>query len=370
MTDLYSLWTRQLLREFDEICGAYALNLPPPAFEISRSQRVYGSGHPDSRTIKISDHLIRNFSWDKTLQVLKHEMAHQVCSEVFGNNDSSHGPAFQKACDLLRLEPIFRRSNSDLAGEVESPEEGTETTRAGRRFIAKVEKLLSLARSANENEAALAMEKAGALMEKYNLRDLSAEGGGYTCTIINSRRKRLEGYQRRICTILQEYFYVKVVLSRLYDPEKDQYHKTMELLGRQENVEIAGYCYYFLENRLPMLWKQHRKTSRDKGIRARNSYYYGLLEGFRDKLRKQEENRRSGPAKKESSIRTRSIVCLENDPGLQEFLRQRYPGLAKGRKTTSRVDSGIFAAGREKGGTIVFHKGVTDKQGDNGRLLE
>lgn len=380
MPHLYTLWARQLVNEFEDICWTYGLNLLPPAFEISRSEKVYGSWHPDSRTIKLSFHLISNFSWDITLQVLKHEMAHQVCTEIFSVSDASHGAAFQKSCELLGVPSSYRHSRSDLAGEIESPENPSRTTLEGRRFIARVEKLLSLARSSNQHEAALAMEKAGELMGKYNLQEMSTGESAYNYTVINSCRQRLEGYQRRISTILQEFFYVKVILSRLYHPEKDRYHKTIELLGRRENVEIARYCYYFLEKKLPTLWEQQRQTAQGKGIRARNSYYLGLLEGFREKLRQQEKDLRSKTEKKGSSAlkstgsttggQTKSIICLENDPGLQKFLQQRYPRLAKGRKTTSRVDSGIFAAGKEKGRTIVFHKGVSEKQGDRGRLIE
>ncbi len=370
MLSLYGLWTRQLLREFEDICWTYGLQLSTPAFEISQSEKIYGSWHPDIRTIRISANLITSFSWDTTLQVLKHEMAHQCCSEVFGNRGPSHGKPFQKACDILGVPPHFRRSGSDLAGEVATAGDPSVDTMEGRKYIAKVEKLLSLARSDNRNEAVLAMDKASQLMEKYNLQEFAGDDrNGYDYTVINHRRKRLEGYQRKICTILQEFFYVQVVLSRLYDPVLNEYHKTVELLGRRENVEVARYCYFFLENQLPLYWKKRRTAGGTKGIRARNSFYLGLLEGFRDTLREQERlrtvDRASSPA-----CRTRSLICLEADPGLQKFMGERHPRLAKGRSCVSRVEGGIFSEGQERGRTIVLHRGLTEMQGDRGRMIE
>ncbi len=157
--------------------------------------------------------------------------------------------------------------------------------------MAKVEKLLALSQSSNEHEAALAMQKANDLIEKYHIQELGFDQEyRYGFGIIDRKRKRIESYQRRICTILHDFFFVRVVLSSLYDPLCNDTYKTIELLGTKENVAIAEYCYHFLENRLASLWSLNRKRFKGTTRTEKNSYYLGLLRGFYQKL--QEQKRR------------------------------------------------------------------------------
>ena len=60
----------------------YDLELKLPIFEISDSRKEFGAWHSTPRILRLSRHLIYNYSWSVTLQVLKHEMAHQLCTEI------------------------------------------------------------------------------------------------------------------------------------------------------------------------------------------------------------------------------------------------------------------------------------------------
>ena len=161
-----SLWARQLHCEFNDICWKYSVKLLSPIFEISQSERQLGSWQVDTRTIKISSHLIINHSWAITINVLKHEMAHQICSELFNSVETAHGKVFQKACDLIGLPKEFRSASGDLPEDTGLAVSATFPTMEGRRFIDRVGKLFALAGSANENESAVAMQKANELIEK------------------------------------------------------------------------------------------------------------------------------------------------------------------------------------------------------------
>ncbi len=211
--ETYRLWARQLRREFVNITWHYGLSLPTPTFEISDSRTRYGSWKPSLEIIEISEELIKKFSWDTVINVLKHEMAHQICSTIFHEPHAGHGALFHKACDIIGLDQGYRSASGDLPQGVRPAETADTLTEDGRRFVEKIRKLLSLAQSSNEYEANLAMAKAGLLMDKYNLREESLQHeSGYSNVIINHGRKRLERHSRQIARILKDFFYVDICL--------------------------------------------------------------------------------------------------------------------------------------------------------------
>lgn len=376
MTDLspyYPLWGRQLLAEFANINWQYGLKLKTPVFEITEAERQYGSWQPVTRVIRISTRLITGHSWDVTCQILKHEMAHQVCSELFLEADGGHGPLFQKACDLLGLPAPFRHASGDLPENGATPA-GNKQAEKGRQFIRRIGKLLALAGSANEHEAAIAMEKASQLMARHNLQQVQEDAQSeFTSMIINGRSRRLERWQHKICAILLRFFYVKVVTASLYDPLQDTLHKTIEIFGREENVAIAEYCYAFLVGQLSSLWQQNRSRINGKGIRARNSYYLGLLQGFHDKLLAQEAlTARPMPEERETdrSDDTHLAVLIQaEDRALDRFVGMRFPRLRRRSGTGAMIYRETYELGRTDGRQIVLHKGVAEQGSEQGLLL-
>ena len=250
-------WVSQLYREHQRIRWSFKIDLAQPAICLFDSQRSWGQWDGQSRTIKISWRLISGYSWDLVVNILKHEMAHQLVQEHFPSDDA-HGPLFQEACALLGLDEEFRRASGDLP----QPSPTAAANEGGKhRIMDKVRKLLSLAQSNNEHEALLAMKKVNELIEKYNIGQPGEKSpDNYCYKIINPKRKRIELYQRLICTLLGDYFFVEVICADLYDAASDQVHKVIELLGLRENVEIAEYVYFFLVKQLEILWRQYLMT--------------------------------------------------------------------------------------------------------------
>jgi len=367
---------KQLHVEFSDICWQYNIHLLPPVFEISQTERQLGSWVADTRTIRISFLLISRYSWAVTLNVLKHEIAHQICSEIFQSKETAHGEIFSKACDLLGVPEEYRRASGDLSEDIDYVVSGKQSTLQGRRFIDKVEKLLALAQSANENEAALAMQKANELIEKYNIKQLEVDQDiKYTYVIINKKKKRIEAYQRQICAILRDFFFVKIVTSYLYDPFADQTHKTIEILGSHENVAIAEYCYHFLENQLLSLWSRNRRKYTGSAGTEKNSYYLGILSGFRTKLLEQKEKppkegRGKNPkdGKKQGPAYSLTPSNLVENTGLHDYVEMKFPRLRKLSRQGPKIYKSTYEEGLETGKKITLHKGVVRKE-ENGRKL-
>lgn len=362
---LQHLWLRQLQLEFEEICQSYKQQLRMPIFELSDSKREFGAWHSATRTLRLSRYLIYNYSWSVTLQVLKHEMAHQLCSETFATIGAPHGQDFQRACELLGVLPEYRRAGSVMCEMVEQAAGGSKISQRGQACMARVAKLLALSQSANEHEAALAMQKANELIEKYHIADLGSDAQyRYGFGIIDRKRKRIESYQRRICTILHDFFFVRVVLSSLYDPLRDDTYKTIELLGTKENVAIAEYCYFFLENRLATLWSVHKDRFKGSVRTEKNSYYLGLLRGFSQKLQDQKKSHkdlRSQPHLGE--------LVVADEKRLADFVDMRFPRLTTAARSGARIYQSTYDAGVATGKTISFAEGLAAKNDTFGGLL-
>lgn len=363
---LQALWLQQLYREYEDICLSYNVQLRTPVFEITDSQKVYGCWHAATGILCLSRHLILHHSWSVTLQVLKHEMAHQLCSAWQCRLGPIHGEAFQQACDRLGVLPEFRRPGLVVPEMVEEAAARSELSESGRRCLAKIEKLLALGRSANEHEAALAMEKANALLEKYHLHGLG-EGREhrYGCVVIDRKKKKIAGYQRHICSILQEFFFVRVVLSQLYDPGCNETFKTIEIFGTRENVAIAEYCCHFLENRLAVLWSVNRGRFRGTVQTEKNSYFLGLLRGFHQKLREQKENRTVETILPHAA----GALILAEEQRLASFVGMRFPRLRKVSTRGAKVYGTTYNEGVEAGRQITINEGVTGQKPDFGGLL-
>ncbi|WP_457573917.1 SprT-like domain-containing protein [Desulfolithobacter sp.] len=358
--ELENLCLHQIHREFADICLLYGVGLEPPVMKLTSSNHCFGVWDPVTRSIGISVHLVASGRWDQVVQVLKHEMAHQMSTDLFGVRRLDHGEIFQRCARMIGLDPVWCGADSDLAsGPVFSP--ASATTEAGRRVLARIQKLLALAGSDNEHEAALAMQKARALQAAWNLEQI--EECQYRSLVITTGRRRLAGHQLAIAALLADFFQVRVIVSTLYDPAVGESFKTFELLGRDENVLIAEHCYHFLENRLHVLWQQNRARFQGNALRARNSYYLGLLKGFREKLQDREQE----PTGQVSAGEARALQVAA-DARLELWVKFRFPRLARRHRRRRTVYRDSFEEGRVAGRNLTLHRTVAEHTG-SGRFL-
>ncbi len=362
---LQGLWLQQLYNEHEDICCSHGVDLPTPIFEITESKKVYGSWQASTGILSLSRYLILQHPWSVTLQVLKHEMAHQLCNASLQAEGAKHGVLFQEACARLGVLPEFRKPGLVAPDLLEAVAAHSELSESGRKCLEKIEKLLALGRSANEHEAALAMEKANELLEKYHLQGLGeADEQRYAWLVIDQKKKKIAGYQKHICSILQEFFYVRVVLSQLYDPASDESFKTIELFGTKENVAIGEYCFHFLENRLALLWRANKSRFKGAVRTEKNSYYLGLLRGFHQKLGDQKKYRMQTPA-----VPQAGALVLAEEQRLAGFVGMRFPRIRKVSARGARVYGETYREGMVEGRHITLNEGVGGQAPVFGGLL-
>lgn len=363
----FRLWANQLHQEFEEICWRHQVQLPTPIIDIVTTIGHLGEWLSAEQTIRISSELILKHPWPVTINVFKHEMAHQLCSTQ--GLDAGHGPHFQAACVRLGVPEVYRSARGDSPEVFTDLENASEMVQEGRRFFAKVEKLLALGRSSNEHEAALAMQKANELIEKYNLQQAATEQERrYAHVIITRHKKRIEDWQRSICDILTNFFYARIIHSSVYDPRSDEKYRTIEIFGRAENVAVAEYCYHFLERELEYLWQMNRGRFQGRTITEKRSYWLGVLHGFRKKLQSQVAAK-PGAQPKTTASTTTSALVVAGDLGLETFVSQQFPRLRSVKRTGTSINRTTYDHGATDGHNIVLRKGVEGQDGNRGRLL-
>jgi len=216
----------------------------------------------------------------------------------------------------------------------------------------KIEKLLSLATSDNENEAKLAMEKAMALLTKYNLTMEDIKQNDYAGELVKEgERKQI--VDKYIQDILQDFFFVDFVLMRGY--HNDPRHVNIKMFGKKENVKVAAYVYDFLAKKFQQLWRKYKKTYGG----SRNSYFAGLHRGLSSQL----EN---GQKKVESE----TGLMVVKDPRIREFMEQEEGPIRDASNRAKRLtDARAFNQGKDDGKNIRIHKGVESKAVNRGRRL-
>ena len=356
-------WTEELYREYDHLVFTYRLrHLKPPLIAIEDLTSVWGRWHPVTRTITISAALIQQHKWDVVLEVLKHEVAHQVVTELF-SGDHTHGPAFQRACALLGVASWAAQASGTLPRDIPSWRE-RQLTGDQERLLRRAEKLLSLATSANEHEAVLAMERVRELYARHNLERLKARRGAAMVHLLLSRgKKRIDTAESMIGSILVEHFFVKVIFSDSYDAKARSRHKVLEVLGADENVLMAEYVYHFLYRQVHALWDAYRKRT-GKTVAAKASFIVGVLAGFRDKLRQQTVH--GGALAKDEQT---ALVALSGQE-LDDYVQTRHPRLVSRNSGRGRRDLATYHEGHSQGGKLTLHKPVAQSKGPRGLALE
>jgi hypothetical protein len=375
-TDSYDEWERsivlELRREHEYVCHFHKVRLRPVTILLFDSESRWGQFNELTRTISISIRLVLEHPWHQVVGIFRHEMAHQLVAENrTGAAGHPHDEHFHDACRRLGVPDHFARAGVDLK-QIELDWRSEKRDEATERILEKVRKLLALASSSNEHEALLAMERVRELYAKYNLENAQSESMFFH-VIICDGKKRMESWQQKAMSILMEHFFVKVITFRQFDPPSSERHFAIELIGTRENVWMAEYVYYFLQNHSQMLVQNMIETyGKDFGRIERSSYRLGILNGFDEKLRRAErvdEPNHSPHQRPGLTLIGQALAKFKRNPKLENYLGQIYPRLSSRRRSSHIVDDTAFAAGRQAGRSITLNKPLTQQSGNQGKLL-
>jgi hypothetical protein len=344
-----------LLREIAEQYRMLAVNyfkgaLALPQFALVASRGRLGRWVEATRTVELSRPLVLEQSWGVVVEVLKHEMAHQYVSEVLGErHEGPHGPRFRAICHKLGIDGA---PSGMPAAEPHRAPLG-DAQRVGERIA----KLLALAESPNVHEAEAAMAAAQRLLLKHNLELRVARAAqGYAFRHLGKPTGRTTEAERVLSLILGKHFFVEAIWVPVYRALEGKRGSVLEICGTPENLDIAEYVHGYLVETAERLWREHKTEHRIRGDRDRRTFLAGVMSGMSDKLARESKKNESA-----------GLVWVA-DGDLESFFRRRHPYVRHVRYAGQRRTD-AYAHGREKGRSIVIHRGMKSETASRGLLL-
>lgn len=215
-------------------------------------------------------------------------------------------------------------------------------------LIDTIQRLLALSQSPNEHEAQAALAKAQELMLRHNLSieavtAAEVNRGSWTEELVwQGRRPPYE--QNFVANILQEFFFVRVIYSRWQSG-----HSVTELFGAPENVAVSRHAFVYLSRVFRNLWQDYR-TRTCAGRAAARTFYCGLRDGFRDRLRAERNCQTAG-----NDSRQALTVVSE---AIDVALAQRHGDLAPRKPSTIAPFASAYFDGRAAGAEIRLQRAV------------
>lgn len=372
------MYLQQLEREYTEISWYYKVKLTKAHIVIDDASRCWGYWDPNLRVIGIARRLILEKPWDVVVEVLKHEMAHQIVSEVFRVADHGHGPLFKKACNVLRVSSWASMSEIEVDEKLLTWRDDSYSAQdtEALRLLRRVEKLLHLAQSSNEHESYLAMQTVRELYRKHNVKTFQTQADRqFVHAVLNLGRKVVSQADTMISVILRSHFFVRTITVGYFDVAQKRQTKALEILGTKENVLMAEYVFHYLRRSTEQLWRTFKKQYDAPGS-SKRSYILGVLTGFDEKLTDTRMENKATQAGVPSSdadvalpILVQQNIMLGMKRELESFLQERYPRTRMRSWSSSSGDAESYYAGQEEGRRLTISKAITHTASGVTKLL-
>ncbi|MGB3507653.1 MAG: DUF2786 domain-containing protein [Microcoleaceae cyanobacterium] len=186
-----------------------------------------------------------------------------------------------------------------------------------RSLLEKISKLLALANSPNENEAALAAEKAAELLAQHNL------------CIADLGKDRDEDISKGIIDKTGRYVTWKMwILAGIASANgcqamRSTYTGEMRLVGKKTNITVSQYLYQYLTTVVDKLVKQHK----GKGRAFISAFRVGCATRLRQRLEdKRKQMQEKGITSNSNDSSTSALVVRsmfeKNTLAIEAYLQQ------------------------------------------------
>ncbi|ACN16829.1 hypothetical protein HRM2_37710 [Desulforapulum autotrophicum HRM2] len=338
---------------------SFAPRMERPRIIISDMEQTLGLWDPLLREIRMARHLVRDGRWDSVVEVLHHEMAHQLASTLPGYpNETAHGPLFVECCRMFGANPRASGGYRTLEQRIWGVEGGEDD-----RIMIKVKKLMALAASKNPHEAALAAAKAGELIARYNIDAIrSNEQRDFESIIITDAVLKRTQPEIIGATILDHHYFVQPVWIPVYVPGKEKMGTALEISGTPSNLKIADYVFAFVLGYAQKSWLDYK--AKNPSCRSRSGYMTGVVHGFSQTL----DRRREALTRQESPLPGNAPAVVK-DLQLDAYVGGRYPGLRTVGVSHGSRSRDAYSSGLSKGRDLVLSKAVTTKGVNSGRCI-
>lgn len=217
------------------------------------------------------------------------------------------------------------------------------------QIIDKIRKLLALANSGNEHEAALAASHVQRLLSEHNLAiaDIEADikpqsADKVETAIAKTMSKWMRHLSAGVCTAFD--------CQAIHNPAEGK----MIFIGVGADVQIAAYTFTYLDKTVRKLCRNYMKNHSSDSISSRGrelvrqSYYLGAVSTITGRLREQ---------KVQTPITPGALV-----PVKKELIKKAMSEMGAIRSVRSRrsyVNSDAYTKGQQDGRQIGISKGIS-----------
>jgi hypothetical protein len=215
-------------------------------------------------------------------------------------------------------------------------------------IIEKIKKLLALANSSNEHEAALAAGHAQRLLSEHNL--------AIADIVAAHRPDSADKVETAASKILPKWLrHLSAGVSSAFDCQAIHHPATGKLtfIGVGADVHIAAYTFTYLDRTVRTLCSSYMKANVSSTMvnrhreMMRQSYFLGAVSTINSRLREQ---------KKQTPVTTGALVLVK-----EGLIRQAMSEIGKVRTMHSRrsyINTDAYSKGQTDGGTVGINQGI------------
>lgn len=243
----------------------------------------------------------------------------------------------------------------------------TETTTNPRQaaIIEKIRKLLALATSANEHEAAAAAAKAADLLDQYNLdmADLQEKPeaiGEHNLPAADM----IPLWIANLATVTAEHFNCKCLISKRRPQGSWKTVQIIKFIGTPTDTAILEYVFTYLQRTIKNIAERTPTPPGMNTRRFRESFKIGAVMGLQEKLRDIRRASAGAPAQQATVKFTTTgaeLVTVKRD-ALAMFIRDKYPRI-KNSSNGYRPSATGYHAGAAAGRNININAGINQGNG-------
>lgn len=220
-----------------------------------------------------------------------------------------------------------------------------------KEVISKVEKLLRLAKSDNENEAKLALQRAQELQQKYKFSieevEVEEEERVEELEVESPDTKTLNSLFTQMAAHLNKHYQVMLYIQHNWD-HVGKHSKKLRIVGLPVDVEIFKQVLFFAYNSMRKMADLYVKSlpayyTRSQKSGSKNDYCYGFMKGMAQALRKNEQEMAL-------MVITPEAVVKYMDEKSRDFRKGEAP------QRTTNHDYKAFTTGQQDGESIMKEK--------------
>lgn len=351
-----SLVCRTLANEWHAITHSRAFKhwetqaIPPPHFVLSDNKSFLGRWTFPENTIEINRRLVYEHPWYAVLDVLYHEIAHQITHYLYPNNtEPAHGAMFRQVCARIGANPSASSSISELDCRIFISKDGA----TADPLLDKIRKLMTLAEKGDEHEAEVALAKAAEIMGKYGIEKEDVDDDGKYVTIsIGKPFKTSSSENAYMSSLLNQFFSVRTITGQVVDSHTGDTSKITYICGTTVHVKIASYVYDAIQSHIELAWLKYCKDNfvNSSLVRRRRDFAIGALQSLIEKLSGELEH-----------TETMALIHV-GDADLEKYYHRRFPYIVTTTHRSQR-DQNAFNAGVSAGKNMNIHDGITIGKG-------